>query len=589
MKRIFSYLMVVICSGVAALLILSLAFLLPTSQEHYEQSKTIIENEGWYPRVPIQSSGEYFGQNYAGILDNSSDMIMISTAMYENNEHPVQAALEMNSEYTGAYTYYWHGYVFLLRVLLLLFNYEEIRVLNAVVQGLLMLYVLNLIRDRLGKKYMLVFTLSYFLLMPLALVVSLQYSWVFYITYGLIAALLKKEQFIKNKNGICYVFLVGGILTSLFDLLTYPLLTWGLPVLCWICLSETDEEKKNSFFDVIRTGIAWIAGYAGMWLMKWTLASLILHTNIFETAWDEVLFRSGVQDQNMWTYRLGAILINWKHYEDKIFMGALVILTVIVTYRAIRRKLQWDPRCKAVLLVACAPFVWYIVLCNHTNIHNMFTYRIFDIGVTALLLYMVMRISEEKEQSLRVQLKKGAICLIFLIVGLLMPLNSTGESLKMISGEMEETILAPQESMQGTFTPEGGKILRINLLDITTDSENAVLEMELYNEAGEIVKTKKIAMDAAKDNYSIDCDWRLEQKPYILKLTYLAGDGECRIKTVSEGGLPLSGIYYETKRIEKGRDFLFLWLSGYFVAVFLSGILKTGTFVLQKSRIKVKI
>ena len=133
------------------------------------------------------------------------------------------------------------------------------------------------------------------------------------------------------------------------------------------------------------------------------------------------------------------------------------------------------------------------------------------------------------------------------------------------------------------------QILRINLLDITTDSENAVLEMELYNEAGEIVKTKKIAMDAAKDNYSIDCDWRLEQKPYILKLTYLAGDGECRIKTVSEGGLPLSGIYYETKRIEKGRDFLFLWLSGYFVAVFLSGILKTGTFVLQKSRIKVKI
>ena len=65
---------------------------------------------------------------------------------------------------------------------------------------------------------------------------SLQYSPVFYIS--VISTLFVFLKYDRYRERIFFIFLVSGMLTSFFDLLTYPLLTWGMPALWLILIKE---------------------------------------------------------------------------------------------------------------------------------------------------------------------------------------------------------------------------------------------------------------------------------------------------------------------------------------------------------------
>ena len=43
-----------------------------------------------------------------------------------------------------------------------------------------------------------------------------------------------------------------------------------------------------------------------------------------------------------------------------------------------------------VLLVAAYPFIWYLVLSNHSQIHSYFTYRTLETSVFAVLAFMAV-------------------------------------------------------------------------------------------------------------------------------------------------------------------------------------------------------
>lgn len=239
---------IVILLGGALLgmVLLAGAFFLPVSQKNFEESISLIKSEDWYPLVPQLAAGGYFGDFFPGVLDNSSDCIMLHTAMDDSEGGLLQRAMNMYSDYSGYYSYYWHGYVSVLRPLCLLFNYSDIRTLNGMLQLLLLLLLAGTIEKKLGIYYLPLLVTSYFLLMPAALGFALQYSWVFYIGITTCMALLRHQSFFEKENRILYAFLVCGMLTSYFDLLTYPLFTWGFPMAWWVlCSRASAGGRKN--------------------------------------------------------------------------------------------------------------------------------------------------------------------------------------------------------------------------------------------------------------------------------------------------------------------------------------------------------
>lgn len=387
--RMIGRCVVILAAGVAlGTLLLTLSYMLPVNTENRDISYEILDKEGWYPRTSTVSSEDgFFLSFYPDVLDNSSDKIMLTIAMDSSAGNPLVRAMESFSEYAGSYSYYWHGYVAILRPLLLLFDFSEVRMLNGACQLLIMILLAWLVGRQKGIGYVLALMTSYILLSPRTLSMGLQYSWVFYIAYGGTLVLLYKREFFAQKQRIFYFFLITGMLTSYLDLLTYPLFTWGIPLLWWIMAQEEERRATEWVKDVILTGFAWIAGYAGMWAAKWITATAVLRRNIIKAAVEEVFLRSGASKTGLDNpaARWNAIYVNWRHYAYKIYMILLVGWLLWWAFCSLRKKWNKSSKSYAFFLIGLSGPVWYFVLSNHTMIHHLFTYRIFGVSILAFL------------------------------------------------------------------------------------------------------------------------------------------------------------------------------------------------------------
>lgn len=304
------------------------AYMLPVNMENRDSSYETLEKEGWYPRATVSSMSldTYFHSLLPDILDGGTDRVMLYTALDDSAGNPLLRAMESYSVYSGSYTRYWHGYVSVLRPLMLIFDYIEFRIINGLGQLILMLALAFLIGREKGIRYVAMLVTSYVLLMPAALSMSLQFTWVFYISFLGTLVLLRKRSFFAEKNRYLFFFMSLGMLTSYFDLLTYPLVTWGIPLIWWMVMDNSDQREGFWIKHVVCSGLGWIAGYVFMWVMKWFLTTLVLGRNAFRTAIDKVLYRSGTMAGNEYSLlsRCEAIYRNWKHYEYKVYAMLLV-------------------------------------------------------------------------------------------------------------------------------------------------------------------------------------------------------------------------------------------------------------------------
>lgn len=386
-KNIGKAVMVLAAGIVFGTLLLTLAYMLPVNPENRDISYGIIEREGWYPRTSIVSQGQHFQSFYPDVLDNFTDKIMLSTAMDSSEGNALVRAMESYSEYIGSYNHYWHGYVAILRPLLYIFDFSELRTLNGACQMLLVALLIWLIGREKGIRHALALLTSYILLNPRTTALGLQYTWVFYVAYGGTFVLLAKRRFFEKKDRYLYFFIVLGMLTCYLDMLTFPLLAWGFPLVWWIAMGEEERKAFEWLKCVVLSGIAWIFGYAGIWAAKWWIATLVLKRNVFETAVKEIFFCSGTTETRMGNLITGwnTIYVNWRHYAYKIYMLILACWLFWWIGCSLRKKWRKSTKACAFFLIGISSVVWYFVLSNHTMIHHFFTHRIYGVSIAAFL------------------------------------------------------------------------------------------------------------------------------------------------------------------------------------------------------------
>lgn len=387
--------------------LLLLAFLVPVNQQNMMESYFMIESAGWYPSVQ-QGNGSYFDSFLPDVLDGGTDFLMLNTAAYKaQGETLPELVMYMSNAEGETYAYYWHGYVSILRPLLYLLNYGDIRMLNLLGQIALVLFFTASLWQY-GKKYVFMFFSSYILLMPMALSLSLQFSWVFYVGMAGSLLLVRKHTFFKERY--CYLFLLLGILTSYFDLLTYPLFTWGVPLLWWMVTDGDSLSCGKRLRQAACSGIFWLLGYASMWSAKWRLANFILKQDVYSLAMDEVHLRSGTKENaGYFLYeRAVAIWQNWKHYSYLFYALILFAWFVWFLFHIIRGEYNRNQNAIVYALIGFSPVVWYYVLANHTTIHHFFTYRIYNISILAFMAIAVQCITA-KDRTLEEKLRENEV------------------------------------------------------------------------------------------------------------------------------------------------------------------------------------
>lgn len=432
-KAIAKGLIILICGVVAGTILLTSVYALPVERmhDHVEQAAELLVEEGAYPRLyggqDIRMNPENFLDlkvmllNTRGMArDNITDATMLNIAVYpgEGNaleramlaERPVYedcngVATEELKRYmdgdTGyaiqEYSRYWHGYLVVLKPLLLLFRYEQIRWLNVGWMLFLLAAVLWSFLQRGSRENMLLWCYTLLFTVPVIIPLCMQYCTVSYVMLGAMLWMLRRGYTLDDRR-TGYFFLVVGLLTAYVDFLTFPLMSLGLP-LVYLLNRSYASKLKDKILRVLQCGIAWGIGYAGMWASKWVVASLLLRRNLIGEAVEQVVYRSSsTPDVGEFSISpLRALASNLSCFTNVYFLVLIAVglaMVLILRKKAGIKAWNWNA-CIPYLCICIVPVVWTMLFKNHSYGHGSFTYRMFTMTIysgMSMLLFCGRRV-----------------------------------------------------------------------------------------------------------------------------------------------------------------------------------------------------
>lgn len=394
-KKMIMILIISILAGAAAL---CLVYCLPVKpmQAHMSEGIEAFVQEGDNP---------FLIPGYKGSsLDNYTDAIMLGNAVFESKLSFYKAAMkaeraidgeELNqqalqkylsqgqADRVGSYERYWHGYLVILKPLLLVMSYQGIRWLNGILFVCVFLLMIRGFLKRGMKKGCIAFLFAVASLFPMAIPYSLQFSSVYYIGMLSCLVVLYRYEFLEEKGNWMYLFLVIGICTSFLDFLTYPVFTFGMPLVLYMVIRRSDWKEEILF--TIKSGICWCVGYLGMWAGKWTIGSLLTKENIWMDALGTVGLRASNEISGEKAVRIMAVLRNFYIYFNLLgFLLAGLLLFWIVWQLYRYKKQACFGRIWCLLGIACMPILWYMAAANHSYIHYWYTFRNLAVSVFAV-------------------------------------------------------------------------------------------------------------------------------------------------------------------------------------------------------------
>lgn len=280
------------------------------------------------------------------------------------------------------YARYWHGIQVFMRPLLFLFNYAEMITLNGIVQALLLGIILMLMAKRGLWREAIAFAVSLMCVGAYIFSASLCLSICYYIfLLGMILMLWKHEWFMQ-RNRYLFFFLGIGIATAFFDTLTWPAITFGIPVIIYALLTNCNDLWKR-IKTIVAFGASWVFGFLGFWVVKWPISAIITGRSTMDT----VIFNIGyhLSGEGATNNKVEPTVVNALkkliYPYNTTIMHLLVVICLVLfmvgLIRFIKRKPSRENRasvicCVLTLAFVCMiPFVWYMVIRNHSIVHNM--------------------------------------------------------------------------------------------------------------------------------------------------------------------------------------------------------------------------
>jgi hypothetical protein len=420
------YLIVYSLLLIAFILLVTAVSALPSERikRHIQKSLPMLETEGDYPKLGgIQSNSQldnFTDSIFLNIIyeiDNSKPFIAAVSDQYyfgpkvDGHESPVKylkAVIEENEKPNTQYYRYWQGNIVFLRPLFLFGTLQNIRNLYQLFFLLLFSIISVLIYKRISLAAALAFSVSLALINFIVIPFSIQLSSVFFIAFIFMIILLLLPNLSLEKAGLLF-FIIGAI-TIYVDLISTPLITFGLPVIILLLLRERSAIKnsfQSDFSILVCTGISWAAGYILLWVSKWGLASIILRENVFANAIQEAIKWGGVTQPAYINIRIPLQIYAITLNIHTLFIDSwpfnwlfIYVLTVFVPFLVLfifwHRKLRDLSLSIFLLTIAVIPYFWFIALAKTSVIQFWFTYRVQVISIMAILCSMYYAINWTK-------------------------------------------------------------------------------------------------------------------------------------------------------------------------------------------------
>ena len=417
--KIFLLIIVLIFSF---LLLLSLSALIPSNliESNTVRSLNILKKEGYFPEIKKDF-----------LLDNYTDAIMLNTAISVDNTEPFKSIIldrrnysadrineinfkkygnenespiqdledtlnDENKEYFE-YSRYWHGYLIYLRPLLLIGDYSIVRLILLIIINLLSIYTFYLIYKNINIKSAIIFMVALLSVSIYIIGLSMQYSSIFIITLLSCIYLLKRKEKIKDIN---IIFCVIGATTCFMDLLTSPMITFCIPLVIYLLLNlQKDKYKiKDIIKKIIKLSTFWIIGYSGIWASKWIISDIFYDTGTIEYAVTKMLSHSRVNSYTNAT-AFDTIIKNIYYIQPYLYIVSIITWISFIPLITPNKNINKDIKKQILrmnipyILISIMPFIWYIIVKNHSFLHARFTYKNLCITILGLLIVFINNLS----------------------------------------------------------------------------------------------------------------------------------------------------------------------------------------------------
>lgn len=292
------------------------------------------------------------------------------------------------------------------------------------------------------------------------------------------------------------------------------------------------------------TGLWWVLGYAGMWLSKGVIGGIILHKNLFESAFSQVSLRMGTSESDTYrlTERLDAIYKNWKHYSYKLYVVVLVLWAIFFLVRMIQNGVRSNVKSAALALVGATPAAWYFVLANHTEGHHFFTYCIYGVSVVAVLLILGGAIGSRRLTNVRIRI--GICCgwMAAFLLGCGIAFL-TREDVLVINGYagFEPIFMKVDEVYEFDFIPSFPTIKSFGLC-LDTNSTSGDCKVTVLDE-DHVVYEEMISLNSygSSTYVTIPVKWKLgRRKLYHMQICIENANRDVFLLTTTGNNMPLS-------------------------------------------------
>ncbi len=400
---------------------------------HLLPTEPMVENVQWsLEMIEKEFDDEWLITGYQTTMTgNFTDCLMLEHAIYSNEAHTIlEQALQMYRAETYdnemdpegwwpgyslkdyvegveqprevSYSRYWHGYLVVLKPLLLLTTFNNIRLINAAFQ----LILVGMVMIALGKKNAHSLAGAFLVSLPFMFFFStfssLSLSVCFYIMHISVLIQCKWGEQFEQKSIYAMFFFVIGMITAYFDFLTYPLITLGYP-LC-IYLYFNGSGLKQDIKKMLTYSVEWGIGYGGMWASKWLVTDALIGSATIQNALENAALKVQSAGNESRISGFGQVIVKCAGaYANWCFLiiGLAVMLVLVVKMRKcglnlVRKNLQ-----KAIVFIAVSvfPFAWWFVMQSHSEGHWQFTCRIFSLTVFACVTGMLKLCEGEESKS----------------------------------------------------------------------------------------------------------------------------------------------------------------------------------------------
>lgn len=375
------------------------------------------------------------GKRMNSVSDNYADTILmnvswhmgegdpfvsaLNTRYYDGGEYGESAGLYLSvtegAQTNTDYTRYWHGSAVFIRLMHLFTDVNGIKIIGLTVTLLLAVLTMAMLVRRKHYDIAILLALSLAAVQVWNIRLSLEYQPTFVLAFLLCPLYLLLER--RGGYWLTLLSVVSGTAIAFFDFLTTETITILLPLLL-VTAVRAKEDRLGSFRESLwlfgSCVICWCTAYAGAFLVKWIAASIVTGENAFALAIGSAAERvGGVTDlyqNNVQTNIFSSILANLTVLfggTARVQVGRALVSTGVslmvlfsVWYLFPAKKANRTAAALLLILGAIVP-VRYLILNNHSYLHEFFTYRALLVPILAMLLALRLNVQLPWERKVR--------------------------------------------------------------------------------------------------------------------------------------------------------------------------------------------